>query len=317
MNYGELLHQVSFEDVIPYFKGEEAEHLADYKMHFDMLRKLEPQALEAEADAKTIEIGKDDEGEIYALDELHFCPWQHALTLEISVQEGVEAKTEEIAAACLVNSSSEVFVPDFLDIPQTSRWDWSTLDCYYLFNPLKKKYGKYIRKDQVMSKPACRRLARHRAMKLIEIRAPFSKENIWRTQRNWVYTHKVSYLASLVDYVLCKGTNTTPTPSARQLCDMVLASRYDHCSTMWSFACDAQGRTTYIKELVEKYNALDHERLDNVMLCVTTSAAYPLQPQEQETIAALFGANCHNVTFIAKTDDSMDNQLRIDYAFYE
>lgn len=39
MTYSELLYQVSFEDIIPYF---EPHLLYGYKQHYDMLKQLEP-----------------------------------------------------------------------------------------------------------------------------------------------------------------------------------------------------------------------------------------------------------------------------------
>ena len=41
MTYSELLHQVSFEDIIPYF---EPHLLYGYKQYYDMLKQLEPMA---------------------------------------------------------------------------------------------------------------------------------------------------------------------------------------------------------------------------------------------------------------------------------
>lgn len=56
MTYSELLHQVSFEDIILYF---EPHLLYGYKQHYDMLKQLEPIAADDDYEGlRTIEIDR-------------------------------------------------------------------------------------------------------------------------------------------------------------------------------------------------------------------------------------------------------------------
>lgn len=56
MTYSELLHQVSFEDIIPYF---EPHLLYGYKQYYDMLKQLEPMAAGDDYEGhQTIEIDR-------------------------------------------------------------------------------------------------------------------------------------------------------------------------------------------------------------------------------------------------------------------
>ena len=103
MTYSELLYQVSFEDIIPYF---EPHLLYGYKQHYDMLKQLEPIAADDDYEChQTIEIDRAPTAEGGQTHSLNNEPWQYSLANQIILAEGVKALLAEIAACCLFSSS--------------------------------------------------------------------------------------------------------------------------------------------------------------------------------------------------------------------
>lgn len=82
-----------------------------------------------------------------------------------------------------------------------------------------------------------------------------------------------------------------------------------------SFAFDVSKRFDYIKELVEKYGAMEHvTRYANCIICVSFSSAHPLH--EQLEIGHFF-ADLLPKVFCPRLDDALGKEIRIDVAYYE
>ncbi len=106
--YSELLHKVSFEEIIPYLNDTDSKLLFGYKQHYDILRQLEPIAAGEEYDGfKIIEIDRAPSefgGKLQTV--CLVCePWQYSLANKIVLAGNTEASLAEITACCLWYSS--------------------------------------------------------------------------------------------------------------------------------------------------------------------------------------------------------------------
>ena len=108
MTYSELLHQVSFDKLIPYipfYFSFPTDDLPWCKTHYDMLRLLVPR--KEDSDHPNIVVSKNKSGGFAALQAfpLEGDLWEASLAKEIVVEPNIEATPEEIATCCLWHSS--------------------------------------------------------------------------------------------------------------------------------------------------------------------------------------------------------------------
>ena len=138
MTFKELLNSVSFEDVVPELVRmyPKAEHdLRWYKIHFDMLRLMEPKHHEdANSDVCniTMEDWEDDSEPHLDAYPMEGDWWEHSLTKELVIDPEVNATNAEIAACCIWHTSFYGFVKEQqeeelrcfkLDKYNKDRWD--------------------------------------------------------------------------------------------------------------------------------------------------------------------------------------------------
>ena len=108
MTYGELLHKVAFEEILPYVERYNDYCPAQYKCHYDMLCHEEPYN---DSSNEPIIISNSAEEDMV----LHFghylqsaidngYGWNYALGQEIIIEPDVNASLAEIAACCLANT---------------------------------------------------------------------------------------------------------------------------------------------------------------------------------------------------------------------
>lgn len=82
-----------------------------------------------------------------------------------------------------------------------------------------------------------------------------------------------------------------------------------------SYAFDAYKRLDYIKELVEKYGAMnDITRYANCIICVSFSSAHPLHEMWEITH---FFVDLLPKIFCPRLDNTLGKEIRIDVAYYE
>ena len=157
MTFKELLNSVSFGEVAPEIVRiyPKAEHdLRWYKIHFDMLRQMEPKRHEdSNGDVCHITMSKWDDKSEPRLDAhpMEGDWWEHSLTKEIIVAPDVKATNAEIAACCLWHTSFYGYVReqqeedlrfDEGDMEIEDRWD-----DYIYYKVRAKRYFSTIRRN--------------------------------------------------------------------------------------------------------------------------------------------------------------------------
>ena len=96
MTYSELLHQVSFDEIAPYIRkyGSKGCSLVWYKIHYDMLRQLEPHLDEDDEGTATIsnaELEYDWEEPHLDAYPMEGALWESCLAKELNVNEDVNS----------------------------------------------------------------------------------------------------------------------------------------------------------------------------------------------------------------------------------
>ena len=91
---------------------------------------------------------------------------------------------------------------------------------------------------------------------------------------------------------------------------------FDEIAPFLSKSYDAGRRCDYLKELIEKYDLAKGLNQHNSIISISASPKHPLHPQEFETLQRLLYRSVSEPQFCLKTDDTLGEDLRIDFAFY-
>lgn len=116
MTFHELLHQVSFDEIVPFIERYCGRNeLALYKVHYDYMRHLTPK--QGEEVTAIVRNGKLDEWEsshLYA-SSLEDNNLENAVAKELIVEPDVKASLAEIAMCCLWETSFYGFIEEQMD----------------------------------------------------------------------------------------------------------------------------------------------------------------------------------------------------------
>lgn len=324
MTLKELLDSLSFDEIAPflirhytydYAPGD----LVPYKQHFDYLRSLTPTRQELiENKIAQISMGKD-KLKAYPLEG---DDWEDSLAKELVLDKDVKASLAEIAACCLWHTSfwgflpyqrEETFRKIITDNPRLIR----TAKFY------KNKFSEIIpSKREMMQIPSFRNKIRS-DMKSVRKNHPkkngkkgklfrFNRKRLWRSWKrdliNHEYDRRIKYCSPFIEYISKERNDAYKY-------GMLYRANHINILRLESYAFDASKRFDYIRELVEKYGAMnDITRYDNCIICVSFSSAHPLH--EQMEICHFF-ADLLPKILSPRLDDTLGKEIRIDVAYYE
>lgn len=317
MTLKELLDSLSFDEIAPflirhytydYAPGD----LVPYKQHFDYLRSLTPTCQELiENKIAQISMGKD---------KLNAYPlegddWEDSLAKELVLDKDVKASLAEIAACCLWHTSFWGYLPY-----QREETDLRLIRTAKFY---KNKFSEIIpSKREMMQIPSFRNKIRS-DMKSVCKNHPkkngkkgklfgFNRKRRWRFwKRNLInheYDRRIKYCSPFIEYI-SKERNDA------YRYGMLYRANHINILRLESYAFDASKRFDYIKELVEKYGAMnDITRYANCIICVSFSSAHPLH--EMLEIQHFF-VDLLPKMFCPRVDNSLGEEIRIDVAYYE
>lgn len=354
MTLYELLHKVSFDEIAPFLSKSytEGRSLAWFKMHYDYLCHLVPSPKSETDDDIYVEMvpqtGYDtDESRITVSAWLDGNPWEDSLGREIIIKDFDNsriAKTEaiigqkvvvpnraeislaEIAACCIWETSFYAFLPH----------DWESLgrrlhlSCYdeaKVFRLCREKYGKFIpSRKEMMNIRSFRNKIRREMKSHNNRRYSKSERKFWRCEKrkrrmwkrweiNKEYKKRIITAAEFIDDLHERGTNLSEPPTPEQL-SVLFRSNVCWIDRWHTCAFDAGRRCDYLKELIEKYDLAKGLNQHNSIISISASPKHPLQPQELETLQRLLYTSVSEPQFCLKADDTLGEDLRIDFAFY-
>lgn len=317
MTLKELLDSLSFDEIAPflirhytydYAPGD----LVPYKQHFDYLRSLTPTRQELiENKIAQISMGKD-KLKAYPLEG---DDWEDSLAKELVLDKDVKASPAKIAACCLWHTSFWGYLPY-----QREETDLRLIRTAKFY---KNKFSEIIpSKREMMQIPSFRNKIRS-DMKSVCKNHPkkngkkgklfgFNRKRRWRFwKRNLInheYDRRIKYCSPFIEYI-SKERNDA------YRYGMLYRANHINILRLESYAFDASKRFDYIKELVEKYGAMNNiTRYANCIICVSFSSAHPLH--EVLEIQHFF-VDLLPKMFCPRVDNSLGEEIRIDVAYYE
>ena len=331
MTYCELLHQVSFDEIAPYIRkyGSEGCSLAWYKIHYDMLRQLEPHL--DEDDEKTATISNAEL--YYDCEEPHLDAypmegdfWETSLAKELIVKEDVNATWAEIAACCLWHTSFYGFTQAQIDKT------FENLNFYdaNLLNPditkIRAKRAKEIVESkgihvpsvkEMLKVPAFKNEIRRRIARARRVRSHFSRHS-WRSLKRRVihnkYWERVLDLCEVIkefkieEYAISKET-------IREAFDANRFETYKYESYM----DEGSNRVGWFKELIEKYEAFKRGFYHNAIFCFSVSSEHEPTMEEMNSINEIICLydNSYTLFWDINYDESLGSRMRMTVISYE
>ena len=324
MTLKELLDSLSFDEIAPYLirhytydyaPGD----LVPYKLHFDYLRHLTPTNPELIENKKVrISLGK------YKLNAypLEGDDWEDSLTKELVLDNDVKASYAEIAACCLWHTSFWGYLP-YQRAETIKKIVTDDIRMIRTAKFYKRKFAEIIpSKREMMLIPSFRNKIRsdmkstrnyHRNKKIQKDKKLKSQwKRCWRHWKrcliNYEYNKRIKYCSPFIEYI-SKERNDA------YRYGMLYRANHVSILRLESYAFDAYKRFDYIKELVDKYGAMNGiTRYTNCIICVCFSSAHPLH--EQLEICHLF-ADLLPKMFCHRLDNALGKEIRIDVAYYE
>ena len=104
--------------------------------------------------------------------------------------------------------------------------------------------------------------------------------------------------------------------SIEELCQLFFANHYIEYDYR-SYCKDENNRADYLIELIDQYEAFEYGILPNALIVLSTSKKYPLLMEEMRVAEHIAEMSKGVIRFIVKTDDALEQELRMNIAFYE
>ncbi len=333
MTFKELLNSVSFEEVAPELVRmyPKAEHdLRWYKIHFDMLRLMEPKRHNnANGDVCHITMSEWEDGCGPHLDAhpMEGDWWEHSLTKEIVIEPEVNATNAEIAACCLWHTSFYGFVReqqeeslrfDESDMEIEYRWD----DCIY-YNVRAERYFSIIRRNGGYI-PSVRELAPAKKQEMIRL----SKEYFWcisqsmnKTKKKMMfrrefmghYYERMMNISRFIVQAIPALSDERCAMNIKQLCGLFHSDLFAS-ETFMSYADKKTNGARYLYELFEKYGV--EPRLDRMVIVLTTGEYHQELTEDEKNLCEILIGDSKSSDILLATDPSLGRQVRINYATF-
>lgn len=333
MTFKELLDSVRFEDVAPHIVRmyPDMEHsLGWYKIHFDMLRLIQP-VFHEDANDKVCNITMKDwkDGSGLHLDAypMEGDMWEHSLTKELIIASDVTASNEELAACCLWHTSFYGFIEkqmddrfrtEDLDLGILDRWDDNL---YYKVRAMRnfekiRRYGGII--------PTIRQLSPTKKAELIKQ----AKESVWfggtpinsikrkkcfRTEFMEHYYERMSAISDYIVQAIPALSDDRNYMSVEQLCELFHSDLF--CSEeIMSFAPDSESGAKYLYDLLSSYNMIP--KMDGIIVRLVNGAAHEVLTEDEKRLCNLLAEGRKYSDLILDCDPTLGNQVVISYVAY-
>lgn len=330
MTLYELLHQVSFDEIVPFierYHGWNA--LAMYKIHYDYLRHLTPK--QGEETTATVSNGEPDES--WPEPHLSAFPlegdcWEHSLAKKLIIEPNVKASLAEIAMCCLWHTSFYGFTEEQMDerfenldyyADDMLDSDIIRLRAKHVIRAVEVAGGRAPSIKEHMKVPAFRNKIRSKCKEMRHRRMALMKAGIRRSSMRSYAHHiirKEYYYRIWVASDIVKAMLKSPMTHVEDIGPLLL------CNHMQSYvyktmAFDSQKRVEWMKEMIEKYEAFNMPPHKNCVVCISTSSAYPFRMEETSIIECIASRCSGTNAFYVYTDDNLDQDMRMITFFYE
>lgn len=332
MTYSELLHQVSFDKLIPYFPfyfSFPTDDLPWCKTHYDMLRLLVPR--KEDSDHPNIVVSRNESGGFAALQAfpLEGDLWEASLAKEIVVEPNIEATPEEIATCCLWHSSFYGYTKEQVSktAEQLYAYAQNLSDRDFQRICTKRMMSKLIQQGiHIPSKKALLTISSFRKdvkESMARIQSDASDSHNRLRKERWYrheaitqeYDRRIGIVGEFVEHCLTPASeNFGMTPEA---IEQLFLSQHGSKYSYQSYAGDASQRTDWMLDLIDKYNAFVGKHFENMMMVVTVSPDCPFTQEEHRLIGRVSQLANGQVGYMVNTDNRLGTELRLSVMFYE
>lgn len=329
MTLYELLHQISFDEIVPFVKSYHGWNaLPLYKVHYDYLRHLTPRL----GENTIITVCNDETDESWPEPHLHAHPlegdfWEESLAKELVIEPDVKASLAEIAMCCLWHTSFYGFTEE--DTKETAE----RLE-YYANNFLNHDITRIRAKKEIrevqdvggnvpspkefMQIPSFRKEVRRRCKNFKLRRKGLAKHGFNRISMRCfahrsirsLYYERIWTVAEVVRAML-----KSPMCKVEDLRSVFLCN-HAQCYNYITKAYDAKKRVEWRKELIEKYEAFCVPTLENCVLCIGTSSDHPLLVEEMNIVECIASKCTGSNSFYIYTDDNLGEEMCVTTMFY-
>ena len=333
MTFKELLDCVQFEDVAPHIVKmypDMGQSLGWYKIHFDMLRLMQP-VFHEDANDKVCHITMEDweDGSGLHLDAypMEGDLWEHSLTKELIIEQGIKATNEELAACCLWHTSFYGFVEKQVDEHfKINDLDMSTLDrwnnsLYYKVRALKnfsviREYGGFI--------PTIRQLSKLKKAELVKQ----AKDSVWfgsvplnkikRKKRFRIeflehYYERMTVISDFIVQAIPALKDARNYIRVEQLCKLFQSELF--CTEeIMSYASNGESGAKYLYELFTSYDMIP--KMDGIVVRLVTGTEHEVLTEDENLLCNLLAEGRKYGDLILDYDPALSNQVVISYAAY-
>ncbi len=326
MTYHELLHSVTFDEIIPFLekKNGGAVSLALYKTHYDMLRLLTPRREEDDNKTATITNAKLD----YDWEEPHLEAfpmegdlWEVSLAKELIIAPDVKASLGEIAACCLWHTSFWGFT-DEQRHETFEKFDYYNQD---LLDPdivrikvakvrqkIEAAGGRLPYKNEMLKIPSFRQeMSRHFPKGLSKKR----RRKVTRRRFNRLYNDRVFTVGKFVAACI-PALSDRESITLKDLRKLFYTNHFAHYSYQ-TYTGNAAQRGAWMSELIEKYDAFYGKPGTNAMILITVSPEHPFNESDRRVVELTKKLCSGQTALLIKNDDHLGEELQLDVAFYE
>ncbi len=337
MTLSELLHSVSFDEIMPFigkYHGDE-NCMAGYKIHYDILCNTTPQMDEDSEKQVTISYYEPNEKEknlpsvLLDASLLEGDLWEVSLAKELVIAPNVTATNAEIAACCIYHTSYYGFTEKDLHETFLDMTGDDEIENAVAAKRFKSLFGKLVPGKKQMSKSQDFHNALRKEMNFFRTyrlskNEKKDKEFVFQWKRNWrkwkrrliieMYNKKVSEIGGFIEFMQ-KGESVVAAPTIKELSELFTAKKCNIRSYQ-TYINDVNKRFDNFKDLIVKYGAFKHYRLPCCYLCISSSHEFPLTTEEMQLVE-IATKGCEDIRFCVKVNDDLGKEIEIRAAFYE
>ena len=224
--------------------------------------------------------------------------------MELVIEPDVTESLAEVAACCLWHSSFYGFTEEQAKAKVES-WGRDITDDKYKCQQAQ-KWVKMIKEvggivpteTELMSIPS------------FQDKVKATKDSMMQ-----VYWNRIGITADFVANNLPSDSDIVGI-SVADLCRLFFANHYIEYDYR-SYCKDENNRADYLIELIDRYEAFEYGILPNALIVLSTSKKYPLLMEEMRVAEHIAEMSKGVIRFIVKTDDTLEQELRMNIAFYE
>lgn len=333
MTFKELLNSVEFEDVAPHIVKmypNMADTLGWYKIHFDMLRLMQP-VFHKDSNDNVCKITIGDWGDGSGL-HLEAFPmegdtWEHSLTKELIIAPEVKTSNEELTACCLWHTSfyglvkkhmNDSFRINDLKMAALDRWNDSL---YYKAKALHhfgviRKHGGAI--------PSTRQLSPTKKAKLVKLAKEsmrygnarlnrIKRKKRFRTEFMEHYYERMATIGDFIIHAIPATSKVENYMSVEQLCGLFYSDLF--CSEeIISYAPNGDSGAKYLYDLLSSYDMIP--KMDGIVIRLVTGTAHEILTEDEKRLCNLLAEGRKYSDLILDYDPALGNQVVICYAAY-